>query len=355
MKTLVFTGGHHTSALVVAKELKKKGWKIIWYGHRHSMWGDKSDSAEYREVTAAGIKFYDLKAGKFYATFSPLKLIRIPYGFLQAFLLLFFHKPNGIISFGGYLAVPTVIAGWLLGIPAIAHEQTVVSGWANKFIGLFVRKIAVSWSNSLLHYPKNKAIFTGLPLRPEILKIKRPSNRLTNNQLTIYITGGKQGSHEINEVIFAALPQLLKKYRVIHQTGSSTVYNDYQRALQLIKPGYEVFNFDSPRAILALKEADIVISRAGAHIIYELGYLGMRCVLIPIPWVSHDEQTANAKVLQAAGLAVILSQAQLSPETLLESTNKALLLNPKPLNLTDGTQKLIQLVYNTLENGQRKT
>ena len=315
------------------------------------MWGDKSDSAEYREVTASGIKFYDLKAGKFYATFSPLKLIRIPYGFLQAFLLLFFHKPNGIISFGGYLAVPTVITGWLLGIPAITHEQTVVSGWANKFIGLFVRKIAVSWPNSLTHYPKDKAIFTGLPLRPEILRIKNYKLKIKNYKSVVYITGGKQGSHEINEVIFAALPQLLKKYRVIHQTGSSTVYNDYRRALQLIKPGYEVFNFDSPKAVSALKEADIVISRAGAHIIYELGYLGMRCVLIPIPWVSHDEQTANAKVLQAAGLAVILSQAQLSPETLLESTNKALLLKSKSLNLTDGTQKLIQLVYNTLENG----
>ena len=163
MKTLVFTGGHHTSALVVAKELKKKGWNIIWYGHRHSMWGDESDSAEYREVTAAGIKFYDLKAGKFYATFSPLKLIRIPYGFLQAFLLLIFHRPNGIVSFGGYLAVPTVICGWLLGIPSVTHEQTLVAGWANKLISLFVKKIAVSWPNSLTHYPKAKTIFTGLP------------------------------------------------------------------------------------------------------------------------------------------------------------------------------------------------
>ena len=315
------------------------------------MWGDKSDSAEYREVTASGIKFYDLKAGKFYATFSPLKLIRIPYGFLQAFLLLFFHRPNGIVSFGGYLAVPTVVCGWLLGIPSVTHEQTLVAGWANKLISLFVKKIAVSWPNSLTHYPKAKAIFTGLPLRPEILRIKNYKLKIKNYKSVVYITGGKQGSHEINEVIFAALPQLLKKYRVIHQTGSSTVYNDYRRALQLIKPGYEVFNFDSPKAVSALKEADIVISRAGAHIIYELGYLGMRCVLIPIPWVSHDEQTANAKVLQAAGLAVILSQAQLSPETLLESTNKALLLKSKFLNLTDGTQKLIQLVYNTLENG----
>ena len=58
-KTLVFTGGHHTGALEVAKMLKDKGWNIAWFGHRHSAWGDRSDSAEYKEVTADGIKFYN--------------------------------------------------------------------------------------------------------------------------------------------------------------------------------------------------------------------------------------------------------------------------------------------------------
>ena len=57
MKTLVITGGHHTSALEVARLLRQEGWRIYWFGHRQSMWGDTSDSAEYREVTAAGIKF----------------------------------------------------------------------------------------------------------------------------------------------------------------------------------------------------------------------------------------------------------------------------------------------------------
>ena len=153
MKTLVFTGGHHTSALEVAKQLKRRGWRIIWFGHRHSMWSDKSDSAEYHDVTTSDIKFYNLQAGKFYRTFHPLKLIRIPWGFIQSFYWLLRLKPVGIVSFGGYLAVPTVITGWILGIPAITHEQTVAAGWANRLIARFAQKIAVTWPVSARHYP----------------------------------------------------------------------------------------------------------------------------------------------------------------------------------------------------------
>ena len=155
MKTLVFTGGHHISSLSVALALKAEGVNIVWIGHRHSQWADTSDSAEYRDVTAAGIPFFDLQAGKFYQTFHPAKLIRIPWGFIQAFYYLVKIRPSGIVSFGGYLAVPVVFVGWLLGIPSITHEQTVVAGWANKFISLFAKKVAITWPESASHFPKN--------------------------------------------------------------------------------------------------------------------------------------------------------------------------------------------------------
>ncbi len=341
MKRLVFTGGHHTSALEVAKALKNKGWEIIWFGHRHSIWGDKSDSAEYKEVTAAGIKFYDLRAGKFYRTFHPFKLIRIPLGFFEAVFLLFSLKPSGIVSFGGYLAVPTVLAGWLLGIHSITHEQTAVSGWANKFISLFVKKIALAWPDSAQHYPPHKSVVIGLPLRPEILKIKKPSNKVTNNQLTIYITGGKQGSRTINKAVFAALPQLLVDYRIVHQTGNL----DYSTARTYLKDGYECFAFDSAKAVSALSQAAVVVSRAGAHIIYELGFLNKSCVLIPISLTSHNEQLLNAQILERNHQAVILPESDLSPQSLISSIKLALQLKPDNLMLPiDASQKLIQLI-----------
>lgn len=342
-KTLVFTGGHHTSALEVAKRLKSNGWKIIWYGHRHSMWGDKSDSAEYKEVVASGIIFHDLKAGKFYRTFHPLKLIRIPIGFIQAFMLLLSHSPDGIVSFGGYLAIPVVISGWILGIPSITHEQTVVRGWANRVISPFVKKIGVTWPSSLKLYPKDKAVLIGLPLRSEIINLKQ-----SEKHATIYITGGKQGSHAINEIIFASLHRLLRKYKIIHQTGSSTVYSDYSKALQIQHSNYQAFDFSSSRAVQAFSQAEIVISRAGAHIVYELGLLGKKCVLIPIPWVSHHEQDKNAAILVKNNQAILLPQSRLTTHSLVESIEKARKLKPKPLNLpTDSTTRLVNLIQNT--------
>lgn len=333
MKKLVFTGGHHTSALEVAKLLQKEGWQINWFGHRHSMWGDTADSAEYREVTAAGIKFYNLYAGKFYRTYNPLKLIRILIGFFQSLLLLLLLRPDGIVSFGGYLAVPAVISGWLLSIPGITHEQTMVAGWSNRLLSLFVKKIAVAWPQSTKFYPESKTVVTGLPIRPEILIPKPEIKNL------IYITGGKNGSQAINKVVFALLPKLLKKYKIIHQTG----FKDLKIALKFKHKNYEAFDYDSVKGMEALKSAEVIVSRAGAHTVYELGILGKRCVLIPIPWVSHNEQQKNAEILSTQ--AVILPQDRLSASKLVSSIESAQTLHPVALNLPlDGRERLLQLI-----------
>lgn len=346
MKTLVFTGGHHTSALVVAKELILQGkYEVVWFGHRYSMWGDKSDSAEYKEVTAAGIKFYDLKAGKFYNTFNLLKLIRIPWGFIQAFYYLLKVRPAGIVSFGGYLAVPTVISGWLLGIPSITHEQTITTGWANKLISLFVKKIAITWPQSAKFYPQSKTVLSGLPLRPEIIEIKKLKVKIKNYKPVIYITGGKQGSHIINQVIFSLLPQLVKKYTVIHQTGSFNLYKDHLTASHFKYPNYIHFEFDSQKAIKALNMANLVVSRAGAHTVYELAVLGIKSILIPIPWVSHNEQTQNAQILVQNNLAILLPESQLTLDSLSSAIHQGLVLNSKSIDLPlDGAQQLIGLI-----------
>lgn len=348
MKTLVFTGGHHNSSLPVAQALKNEGTNIVWLGHRHSQWGDTSDSAEYHDVTAAGITFFDLQAGKFYKTFHPAKLIRIPWGFIQAFYYLLKIRPQGIVSFGGYLAVPVVFAGWFLGIPSITHEQTVVAGWANRFLAYFVKKIAITWPESAAHFPKSKVVLTGLPLRPELVNLKSKPTTDNPQLKTLYITGGKQGSHVINSVVFDALPQLTKAFNVIHQTGTSSIYNDVGRSEEMKMQNYFAFGYDSKKAIEAFSKAEVVVSRAGAHTTYELLYLGLKCVLIPIPWVSHNEQLENAKLLEKQNLAVILSQDDLSVKNLLDAIAKCVSLTPQKITeVGDGLPKLIELIHNT--------
>jgi len=352
VKTVVFTGGHHTSALVVAQALKQRGWQVVWIGHRRSMWGDQADSAEYTEVTAAGIEFHNLWAGKFYHTYNPLKLLLIPVGFIHSLLLLLWIRPAVIVSFGGYLAVPVVLCGWVMGIPAVTHEQTVVVGWANRVISKFANRVAVAWPSSLAHFPKGKAVYVGLPVRPEILALRKTGSvKKVYDPITVFITGGKQGAHVINELIFANIHVLSRRYKIIHQTGSSTIYNDASRAQHIKVPGYETFAFDSKSWMAALGKSDVVVSRAGAHAVYELGLLGKRCVLIPIPWVSHQEQHRNAQVLVEAGGGVILEQDQLSLKNLVAAIEQAKHLTPAPMNLPlDAVNSLLQLIEQVVKH-----
>src|SRR3989338_10202365 len=140
---IVIAGGHHSSALPVIHELNRQfpDVQIIWLGHKYSLKGDKNPTLEFYEVTALGIPFYEVKAGKLYKAFNLGRLLKVPFGFFQSLILLIKIKPDIILSFGGYLAVPVVLAGWLLRIPSVTHEQTVAVGYANRAIAPFVDKI----------------------------------------------------------------------------------------------------------------------------------------------------------------------------------------------------------------------
>lgn len=324
---VIFTGGHHNSALEVAKHLKRVRPKVqlLWLGHKHSMLGDSSLSAEYQEVSRAGIEFREIKAGKLYKTFHPLHWLRLPYGFLQSLYYVSRFRPNLIVSFGGYLAAPVVLAGWLWRVPIVTHEQTTVVGLANRFIAHFANKIFITWPQSKRYFDPRKTVLTGLPLRKTIFENKGRF-RFNNSLPTVYITGGKQGSHVLNRATLEIVEDLLSEANLIHQTGASKTTNDYQKARDkrenldtqlreryLIK---DYFFEDQIGDVYSV--ADLVISRAGAHTIYELAALGKPALLVPIPWASHNEQYKNARILINEGIARILPEDHLSPATLLE-------------------------------------
>ncbi|MFW6143382.1 MAG: UDP-N-acetylglucosamine--N-acetylmuramyl-(pentapeptide) pyrophosphoryl-undecaprenol N-acetylglucosamine transferase [Patescibacteria group bacterium] len=339
---IAFTGGHHTSALAVIDALKKRSvtkradLEMVFFGHRWAIGAPGVESNEFKDVQAKEIPFVNINAGKLSRTFKPLDWLRIPFGFVQAFFLLLKHRPDLIISFGGYLAVPVVLSGWILGIPSVTHEQTVVCGWANKFIARFAKKIFISWPQSRDYFPESKVILTGLPLRKEIVTLAgekssgsvRRVDSETKQKLsglpewpTVYITGGKQGSRVINDAVEGCVERLLTRLSVIHQCG----IRDFEKFLQVEnqlpekrKANYVVYDyFDQEEISRVFRSADFVIGRSGAHTVYELAALGKPAILIPIPWVSHNEQRKNAEVLSEVGSVIILPQEELTPERLL--------------------------------------
>lgn len=348
---IIFTGGHHNSALEVARSLREKREDIdlLWLGHKHSMLGDDAVSAEYQEVTDSGIEFKEIKAGKLYKTFHPLHWARIPYGFLQSLYHVFKFKPDLIVSFGGYLAAPVVLAGWIRRVPIITHEQTTVVGMANRFISRFASKIFITWPQSQKYFNESKTVHTGLPLRKAIFKDEEKFE-FKNNLPTIYITGGKQGSQPINTAVFDLLEDLLKQANLIHQTGASKLTNDYQTARDKrenldaeLRERYIIKDYVFEDEIGdAYGAADLVISRAGAHTVYELAALGKPALFIPIPWVSHNEQYKNARILVNEGIARILPEDRLSPATFIEEI-KLMLGNLESYN--SRAQNVRELIY----------
>ena len=331
---IVITGGHHTSALPIVKRLREKDSTIefLWFGHKFSAKNDRNETLEFKEITALGIPFFELHAGKLYKTYDLIRLLKIPFGFLQALYLLIKTKPGAILSFGGYLAVPVVFAGWFLGIPAVTHEQTVVAGYANRFIGRFAKRILITWPQSRQYFPPQKVILTGMPMRKEIFTSTGKIFQTNPSLPTIYITAGKTGSHKINLAIAGSLENFLRSYNVIHQCGDNSVYNDFDKLARKYEnirqplPGIYY-----PRKFVMLDEigeafakANLVVARAGAHIVYELLTLKKPALLIPIPWVSHNEQEKNALALVEAGLGKILPETNLTGQSLFDNVTEML-------------------------------
>jgi len=325
---LVITGGHLTPALALINEIKKDdpGWQIYYFGRKYALEGSKEKSFEFKTISQLeGVKFVPLVAGKLqrrWTRYAIVHLLKIPIGFLMALIWLLKIRPKLIISFGGYLSVPVVISGRLLGIPSITHEQTAAMGLANRINSLFVKKIAVSFPSLLKELDSKRAVWTGNPLRPEIFK-KKPSkssqlwSKIDPKKPLLYITGGKTGSVTINRVVKKIIPQLVKKFFVLHQIGLD----------QSIQPGrkkdYLAVRFvDNGDIGWVLNRAALVVSRAGANTVLELAALAKPVILIPIPWSAGNEQMKNAQFLKELGLAEIIEQDQLDEKTLLATIAK---------------------------------
>jgi len=129
MKILV-TGAHFTPAVAVIEEFKKRpNIEIVYIGRNTTREGDTSPSIESQVLPDLGIKFIPIITGRLqkdFTLFTIPSLLKIPIGFMQALFFILGEKPDVILSFGGYVAVPLVFIGWLFSIPIIVHEQTLV-------------------------------------------------------------------------------------------------------------------------------------------------------------------------------------------------------------------------------------
>lgn len=358
---ILITGSHFTPAEAVTTQLQDQGYQqIVYVGRKTTMEGDKTPSAESQILPKMGVKYRTITTGRVQRSltwYTIPSLLKIPWGLLHAGWILFQEKPQIIVSFGGFVAVPIVVMGWLMRIPIIIHEQTLVTGLANSVSALFATKIAVTFDANY-DFPKSKVVVTGNPMRESIIKatsmpVDKQLARLVRlakkaNKPLIMITGGNQGSHAINLAIEQALPQLAKDYFIVHQSGDSK-YHDAERleklALKLkINHKYLVRKWINGADMASLlKAATIVVSRAGINTLYELAYLKVPSLLIPVPYLHKNEQTVNARYFEKLGVAQVLLQQNLTAESLIYSIKKLIVSLDDRQAALKQTQKIVKL------------
>lgn len=364
-------GGHFASALSVIEQLPRE-WDIFFVGRKHPFEGDKALSFEFQTAQKLGIPFTAITTGRVQrrvSRYSLLSLFKTPFGFAQALKILKTYKPDIVVSFGGYVSVPVVIAASLLRIPIIIHEQTLQIGLANKVAAPLAEKICISWEAAQKYFPKQKTVLTGNPLRhPAPVQVKLPEERLP----IVYITGGSAGSHSINQLIAGGLEKLLQKYIIIHQTGDAKEFNDFEALTTLrsslpteLQRRYLLNKFVSPgEMFFYLQKADLVVGRSGMGTVTELLSFGKPSLLIPFPYGQHDEQLENAQLVAAAGIGEIAHQESLTSDTLYRKIEEMLqkiamyktrAATAKKLIHEDAAQEIIEVIRNVSKQKKIKT
>lgn len=334
-KKAVICGGHFSPSLSLIEELKTRNkFEIHYIGRRHALEGDKSLSIETKCLRDRDINYYTIITGRLERYLSItriLSLCKIPLGLAQSIYLLLKIKPDIVVSFGGYVALPVCIAAWTVGIPVITHEQTPVLGLSNRIISRFARYLCLSWINTKYVPQNGRTIITGNPVRKSILKPGKLKIQTFGNENLplIYITGGSLGSSSVNKVVSKILPQLVSKYRVLHQCGDADNGSDFKMLIRIkdslpliTKRNYQVIKHLEPEKVgSVLHTASILVGRSGANTVAEAALSNIPAIFIPLPWSAENEQEYNAAILVKEGLALMIKQSDLTGEKLISTIN----------------------------------
>lgn len=308
------SGGHVFPAIYVGQELRSQGHDVIFAG---------ALSQNSERISREGFPFIHLTAqGLRVKSFSQAcKIITITNAaFWSAWKLIGQIRPDRVCGFGGYGGFALVLAGALRGFPTMIHEQNVIPGKANRWLGRWVKKVAVSFPESRKFFSANKTVWTGCPCRADKdLSQQQARQRLDldANLFTILVLGGSQGSHRINEV-FSKVARALHHatdfpFQVIHLAGTSDYefLKDHYEKLGLT---FKLYDFCDDMGTV-YGAADLVISRAGALTVTELAQFGLPAILIPYPYAGAH-QHANARILVETTTAKMIEEAELSAERL---------------------------------------
>lgn len=319
------SGGHVYPALAIADGLVDAGIpnkSIVFYGSKRTLENEIVPASNYKLVTFGGRGLN--KREYFRNIFNSIGLL---FACLKAIFLFVRKRPSVVIGVGGYASVPAIVAGTLLRVPCVVHEQNAYLGRTNKIAQKLGAKILVTFEYT--QGATKDSLLVGLPMRSNIekmLDVRTEYVDTDHEKPTVVISGGSLGSVAINEATIEMLKEFQSKieFLVVHICGTNHYKQVKSRYEELGLSQYAILHSyrDDIQTIYA--RSDCVISRAGAGTCVELLTLGINCVLVPLPSAPGDHQRRNAKSLVDSGQCIILDQADLNGETLFGSIRTSL-------------------------------
>lgn len=323
------TGGHLIPAFALAHELHARGHHIaLVTDERGAAIPGKPDF-----LTA-----HVIPAGRFGK--NPLGWVAGARAVLQgrsmALRLFDAFQPTAVVGFGGYPALPALLASTAAGIPSVIHEQNAVLGRVNRLLAGRVNAIATSYENvdRLKSKHKGKVHLTGNPVRAEVLALRASDFPAFTEEglLRVLVTGGSQGARVLSDVVpdgLAMLPPALRqRLQITQQCRPEDVEAVRSRYAAHDIPAELGTYFEDMHERLA--GAHLFIGRAGASTIAELTAVGRPAILVPLPIATDDHQAANTREMVKAGGARMIRQEAFQPKELAKQI-QAMAMNPQSL------------------------
>ena len=345
------TGGHIYPALAIIKKIKEKepNSEFLYIGTHNRMEKDivPKENIPFKTIEIYGVSkniLHDVKVLKCFYT-----------GYKQCKKMIKEFDPDVVIGVGGYVTVPVIYAASKLGYKTFIHEQNSLPGKANTFLSKYATRIGVSFTSTIRSFPEYKTIYTGNPCSEEALKTKKISKeefQLDENKELVLIVMGSLGAGKVNEFLIPTLKKAEnKKYQILFVTGKNG-YDEIKK--QDFPLNVKVTPYINPLTGM-MKNADVMVSRAGASTISEIVSLKVPTVFIPSPYVPNNHQYKNAMDLVKKGAGLILEEKDLSEELFFKkieeglAKTKTLKHNLEKLYVSDSSTRIYSVLCDMID------
>jgi len=301
------TGGHIFPGLAVARELKAREVDVHWLGARRGL---EAELVAERNIPITLVDLEGIHARS--PSAAARALARLPGAVATSVRTLVKLKPlTAVVGVGGYASTAGMVAAGLLGVPTVLQEQNSIPGWVNRFLAPFSDLICCGFEDALTAFPSLSAEWTGNPVRADFFAVPDVSPQ---DPPRLLILGGSQGSLFINRTLPRALASLRDdglQIEVRHQAGV--------RWAEVVRTAYQDLKLEAKvTAFLAqpwqaFAEADLVVARSGALTVSELAAAGRGALLIPFAAAAGNHQEFNARSLEKAGGATVVTEHEAMP------------------------------------------